>query len=50
VLWCTCTARYSTDKTTASEPINCEIALTASQFIVVATKCFAFPDRKTFCH
>src|SRR6476659_668624 len=34
VLWCTCTARYSTDKTTASEPINCEMALIASQFIV----------------
>ena len=27
--------RYSTDKTTANEPTNCEIALTASQFIPV---------------
>src|SRR5262245_11624207 len=34
VLWYTCTARYNTDKTTASEPINCEMALIASQFTV----------------
>src|SRR5437764_7811581 len=33
VLWCTCTARYNTDKTTAAEPISCEMALIASQFI-----------------
>ena len=33
VLRCTCNARYNTDKTTAMEPINCEIALIASQFI-----------------
>src|SRR5207248_6055370 len=33
VLRCTCNARYSTDKTTAIEPINCEIALIASQSI-----------------
>ncbi len=33
VLRCTCMARYRTDKTTATEPTNCEIALTASQFI-----------------
>src|SRR6266478_5087012 len=32
VLRCTCKARYNTDKTTAIEPINCEIALIASQF------------------
>src|ERR1700704_6962312 len=33
VLRCTCNARYNTDKTTAIEPTNCEIALIASQFI-----------------
>src|SRR5205814_4992227 len=35
VLRCTCTPRYSTDKTTAIEPTNCEIALMASQFMPV---------------
>src|SRR5205814_10589492 len=35
VLRCTCNARYSTDKTTAIDPTNCEIALMATQFMPV---------------
>ena len=35
VLRWTCTARYNTDKTTAIDPTNCEMALIASQFISV---------------
>src|SRR5215472_12449954 len=58
VLWYTCTARYNTDKTTASEPINCEMALIASQFTVVAIMvCFRAsvprnpsPQINTDCH
>src|SRR6266513_2816789 len=37
--------RYNTEKTTASEPISCEIALIASQFIRLHCHAVAVPVR-----